>query len=57
MVFLTLIASLLLAATSWAAPVFERELVVVASPLQVYNALTVDSRRCVAVDIFTRTAP
>jgi carboxymethylenebutenolidase len=42
MVFLTLIASLLLAATSWAAPVFERELVVVASPLQVYNALTVD---------------
>ncbi|MCX6601189.1 MAG: dienelactone hydrolase family protein [bacterium] len=42
MVFLTLIASLLLAATSWAAPVFERELVVPASPLQVYNALTVD---------------
>jgi carboxymethylenebutenolidase len=42
MIFLTLIASLLLAATSWAAPVFERDLSVAASPLQVYNALTVD---------------
>ena len=42
MIFLTLIASLLVAATSWAAPVFERDLTVGASPLQVYNALTVD---------------
>ena len=42
MIFLTLIASLLVAVTSWAAPVFERDLTVPASPLQVYNALTVD---------------
>jgi carboxymethylenebutenolidase len=42
MIFLTLIASLLWTAASWAAPAFERELTTPASPLQVYNALTVD---------------
>jgi carboxymethylenebutenolidase len=42
MIILTLMASLLLAGTSWAAPAFERELTTPASPLQVYNALTVD---------------
>jgi carboxymethylenebutenolidase len=42
MIFLTVIASLLWAAASWAAPALERELTTPASPLQVYNALTVD---------------
>jgi carboxymethylenebutenolidase len=39
---IVLMASLLLAATSWAAPAFERDLTVPASPLQVYNTLIVD---------------